>query len=157
MTITRVEVSPKQGEGMRDVRGDMVQRQLAADHNLIISNVRSAVGYLISSSISGEHISQRIDDIFTDPIIEQGYCNSPAFSDELLFAEPPELVITVGFKPGVTDNPGKAAQDGFQTLFPEATDRRFQRIFRMHSMAYLLKQMPTTSLQACITTSSKKQ
>jgi phosphoribosylformylglycinamidine synthase II len=121
MTITRVEVSPKQGEGMRDVRGDMVQRQLAADHNLAISSVRSAVGYLISSSITSEHIAQRIDDIFTDPIIEQGYCNTPAFSDEILFAEPPELVITVGFKPGVTDNPGKAAQDGFQTLFPEAT------------------------------------
>jgi phosphoribosylformylglycinamidine synthase II len=120
MTITRVEVSPKQGEGMRDVRGDVVQRQLASDHKLIVAQVRSAVGYLIQSSISSEQIAQRIDDIFTDPIIEQGYCNQPAFSDELLFSQTPELVITVGFKPGVTDNPGKAAQDGFQTLFPEA-------------------------------------
>ena len=122
MTITRVEVSPKQGEGMRDVRGDVVQRQLASDHNILVTEVRSAVGYLIQTSISSEQIAQRIDDIFTDPIIEQGYCNHPAFSDEHLFAETPELVITVGFKPGVTDNPGKAAQDGFQTLFPEATN-----------------------------------
>ena len=27
-------------------------------------------------------------------------------------------MISVGFKPGVTDNPGKAALDGFTTLFP---------------------------------------
>ena len=26
------------------------------------------------------------------------------------------MVITIGFKPGVTDNPGKAALDGFRTI-----------------------------------------
>ena len=29
-------------------------------------------------------------------------------------------MISVGFKPGVTDNPGKAALDGFRTIFPDA-------------------------------------
>ena len=120
MVITRVEVTPKQGEGMRDVRGDVIQRQLEIDYNINIEAVRSSVGFLIQSSISSEHINHRIDDLFTDPIIEQGYCNQPAFSDEQLFPIVPDAVITIGFKPGVTDNPGKAAQDGFQTIFPEA-------------------------------------
>ncbi len=29
--------------------------------------------------------------------------------------------MSIGFKPGVTDNPGKAALDGFQTVFPEVS------------------------------------
>ena len=32
------------------------------------------------------------------------------------------MVVTIGFKPGVTDNPGKAALDGFRTIFPNAGD-----------------------------------
>ena len=30
------------------------------------------------------------------------------------------MVVTIGFKAGVTDNPGKAALDGFLTIFPDA-------------------------------------
>ena len=30
------------------------------------------------------------------------------------------MVVTIGFKPGVTDNPGKAALDAFRTIFPDA-------------------------------------
>ena len=35
------------------------------------------------------------------------------------FSETPEAVITVGFKPGVTDNRASAALDGFTTIFPD--------------------------------------
>ena len=65
-----------------------------------------------------------MDDLFADPIIEQGATNTILLTTEL-FDSAPDAVITVGFKPGVTDNPGKAATDGFQTLFPRtaALDR----------------------------------
>ena len=39
--------------------------------------------------------------------------------DQNFFPIPPSLTVTVGFKPGVTDNPGAAANDGFKVLFPE--------------------------------------
>ena len=69
--VVRVEATPKLGDGMRDVRGDSVKRQLAADHNIEIDSVRSIVGFLISSEITSEQVSERADDIFADPIIEE--------------------------------------------------------------------------------------
>ena len=118
MNITRVEVTPKQGEGLRDVRGDVVRRQLLADHGIKVGDVRSIVGFLISSSISSEEIANRADDLFADPIIEFSCTNELFIANTGLFNNSPDAVISVGFKPGVTDNPGAAALDGFRTLFP---------------------------------------
>ena len=122
MPVTRVEITPRQGEGMRDVRGDVVRRQLMADHGIQIGEVRSICGYLIAGETSAEEISPRVDDLFADPIIEVGETNTILLSTPLFST--PEVAITVGFKPGVTDNPGKAATDGFKTLFPDDTDAR---------------------------------
>ena len=118
MNITRVEVTPKEGEGLRDVRGDVVRRQLLADYGIEVSKIRSIVGFLISSSISPEEIENRADDLFADPIIEYSCTNELFIANTELFKNSPDAVISVGFKPGVTDNPGAAALDGFKTLFP---------------------------------------
>ena len=48
----RIEVTPLQTEGMRDVLGDVVQRQLFADHGIDVGMVRSIRGYLIRSTYS---------------------------------------------------------------------------------------------------------
>ena len=84
MPMTRVEVTPRQGEGMRDVRGDVVRRQLAADHNIHVPEVRSVYGFLVNGETPPETIAARIDDLFADPIIEQGAVTSCSPS-ELLF------------------------------------------------------------------------
>ena len=120
--VVRVEATPKLGDGMRDVRGDSVKRQLAADHNIEIDSVRSVVGFLISSEITSEQVSERADDVFADPIIEESATDSLHLNNKELFSIEPDMVITIGFKPGVTDNPGKAALDGFRTIFPDAGD-----------------------------------
>ena len=120
MSVTRVEVTPKQGDGMRDVRGDVVRRQLAADHGIEVGDVRSVVGFLVKSDVSSEQIAQRIDDLFADPVIENGFANTLVFSNNEIFPMNPDAAITIGFKPGVTDNPGKAALDGFRTIFADA-------------------------------------
>ena len=108
---------------MRDVRGDVVRRQLKADHGIDVAHVRSICGYLINGETPHERIAERVDDLFADPIIEQGATNTILLTTEL-FDDAPDAVITVGFKPGVTDNPGKAATDGFQTLFPMDSDAK---------------------------------
>ena len=119
MAITRVEVTPKQGPGMRDVRGDVVRRQLAADHGISATEVRSIVGFLIKSDIDADSISARANDLFADPIIEDVGTNTLLMSNQEYFPTVPSAVVTVGFKAGVTDNPGTAALDGFRTIFPE--------------------------------------
>ena len=118
--VVRVEATPKTGEGMRDVRGNSVKRQLQADHGIEIEEVRSIVGFLIESEIESEQVSSRADDIFADPIIEESTTDSLHLSNKELFSDEPDIVVTIGFKPGVTDNPGKAALDGFRTIFPNA-------------------------------------
>ena len=121
MQITRVEATPKSGEGLRDVRGDVVRRRLKADHNINLDQVRSIVGFLINSDIDSNSISERADDLFADPIIEYSTTNQTFLQSKEIFETKPEIVISVGFKPGVTDNPGKAALDGFRTIFPNAS------------------------------------
>ena len=121
MQITRVEATPKSGEGLRDVRGDVVRRRLKADHNIDFSEVRSIVGFLINSDIDSTLISERADDLFADPIIEHSTINQTFLQSQEIFSSTPDIVISVGFKPGVTDNPGKAALDGFRTIFPSAS------------------------------------
>ena len=118
--VVRVETTPKIGDGMKDVRGDSVKRQLAADHNIEIGSVRSIVGFLISSEISADEVDSRADDVFADPIIEESATDSLHLENKELFSQEPDMVVTIGFKPGVTDNPGKAALDGFRTIFPDA-------------------------------------
>ena len=121
MQITRVEATPKSGEGLRDVRGDVVRRRLQADYGITFSEVRSIVGFLINSDIDSSSISERADDLFADPIIEHSTLNQTFLESKEIFESTPDAVISVGFKPGVTDNPGKAALDGFRTIFPDAS------------------------------------
>ena len=121
MTVhdVRIEVTPLQTEGMRDVRGDVVRRQLIADHGIDVGIVRSICGYLIRSKYDASTITPRVQDIFSDPIIEFGAVDIGVIHDSTFFPQTPSLSVTVGFKPGVTDNPGAAANDGFQVLFPD--------------------------------------
>ena len=120
MNVVRVEATPKSGEGLRDVRGDVVRRRLKADHNINLDQVRSIVGFLINSDIDSNSISERADDLFADPIIEYSTTNQTFLQSKEIFETKPDIVISVGFKPGVTDNPGKAALDGFRTIFPNS-------------------------------------
>jgi len=119
--ITRVEVTPRTGKEMRDVRGDLLRRRLESDHNCKVTTIRSIMGYLIKSDISSKEIDKRVEDLFSDPIIEHSFTNENALSDNELFSEEPDAVVSIGFKPGVTDNPGTAALDGFKTIFPNTS------------------------------------
>ena len=121
MHVTRVEATPKSGPGLRDVRGDVVRRQLSADHNLELMGVKTIVGFLINSDVPHTEIAARADDLFADPIIEHSITNQSFLGNNEIFSQTPDAVVSVGFKPGVTDNPGKAALDGFRTIFPNAS------------------------------------
>ena len=116
--VQQIEVTPKVGGGLRDVRGDTIKNQLKNDHNLDILEVRSIMGYQINLELNDEQLNKSVEELFTDPIIEIGSFNTSLLDNPEAFSELPEAVITVGYKPGVTDNRATAAQDGFATLFP---------------------------------------
>jgi phosphoribosylformylglycinamidine synthase len=90
-----------------------------ADHGIEVSEVRSITGFLIKSSVPSSDISERVNDLFSDPIIEDAVTDTLFLTSPLHFPIAPDAAITVGFKPGVTDNPGSAAYDGFRTIFTQ--------------------------------------
>ena len=148
MQVTRVEATPKSGDGLRDVRGDVVRRRLQADHGFIFSDAWSIVGFLINSDITSERINQRADDLFADPIIEHSLTNRTFLQEKAIYDTIPDAVISVGFKPGVTDNPGKAALDGFFTIFPKLDPiQTYLPISLMLSMVLMAKQLLNLLLQ----------
>ena len=120
MHDVRVEVTPRIDGQAVDVRGNVVKARLLQDLDLNVERVRSICGFVVRSPLDATALGERVDDLFVDPIIEVGRLGSAWLSDDALFPETPDLVITVGFKPGVTDNAGSAALDGLRTLFPEA-------------------------------------
>ena len=71
MQVSRIEVTPRLMEGMKDVRGDVIRRQMAQDLSIEVVDVRSIVGYLVNSDINQHDIYARVEDIFCDPIIER--------------------------------------------------------------------------------------
>ncbi len=121
MVTRRIEVLPRIGGAFIDSRGESIQRQLSKDHGVVIGTVRSTLGYLIEGESNTEHLEQAAHDLFSDPIIEDVVIDS-SFVSEGAFPSDPEISILIGFKPGVTDNRGQAAIDGYRTLFPECAD-----------------------------------
>ena len=120
MHDVRVEVTPRLDGQAVDVRGNVVKARLMHDLDLDVAQVRSICGYVVRSPLNAKALGERVDDLFVDPIIESGLLGSAWLGDSTMFPDAPELVITIGFKPGVTDNAGSAALDGLRTLFPEA-------------------------------------
>ncbi|DAC09567.1 MAG TPA: hypothetical protein D7I09_05625, partial [Candidatus Poseidoniales archaeon] len=120
MHDVRVEVTPRLDGQSVDVRGNVVKARLMQDLELDVAQVRSICGFVVRSPMPTDVLGERVDDLFVDPIIEVGRLASAWLDDDTLFPDAPDLVVTIGFKPGVTDNAGSAALDGLRTLFPEA-------------------------------------
>ncbi|MAH98985.1 MAG: phosphoribosylformylglycinamidine synthase [Euryarchaeota archaeon] len=115
------EVTTKDLDGLPDARGERVRSMLKADHGIEVSKVRVILGYQVISNISDSDAQSLIYDLFADPVIEVGSLNFRLLDE---FPKPPDAVIQVGFKPGVTDNPAQAGLDGLMTLFPEQSALR---------------------------------
>ena len=115
------EVTTRELAGLPDSRGESVRSMLSADHGIEVSMIRVVLGYQVSADISDEEAETLVYDLFADPIIETGATDSPLLDR---FPEPPEAAVQIGYKPGVTDNPGQAGLDGLTTLFPRHSSGR---------------------------------
>ena len=113
-----VEVTIKEDPGLPDSRGNAIKNMLLMDHQININQVRVSLKYDIKGVISKSQLNRSVYDLFADPIIEFALANNLLLDSEEIFPQSPDLVIQVGFKPGVTDNAAHAALDGFKTLFP---------------------------------------
>ena len=118
MSENFVEVTIKENTQLPDSRGNAIKEMLLMDHQLNINHVRVSLKYHIIGDLSKLQLNKSVYELFADPIIEFGVANRLLLDSKEIFPKSPDLVIQVGFKPGVTDNAAHAALDGFNTLFP---------------------------------------
>ena len=115
------EVTNRDLDGLPDARGESVRAMLAADHGIEVVAVRVILGYQVQTNLAEAEADSMVQDLFVDPIIECGARLTRLLDN---FPEAPEVAIQIGYKPGVTDNPGQAGLDGLLTLFPHHSEAK---------------------------------
>ncbi len=104
--VHRIEIGYR--PGVKDARGDGAAGQIRAFLGLPVETVRTRAVLKIDAELSADE-AEAVREEFTDPVIEvsaTGRLEAPAF----------EWLITVGFKPGVTDNVGRTAKTAIEDI-----------------------------------------
>lgn len=122
----RIEISPLRK--WRDSRGSGIQQQITDFLNLNIAEVWTRDVYTISADISDEQASA-VAKALTNPVLQNGVVG------ETLPAGNCAFLVSVGFKPGVTDNVGRSAKEAVSDIIGR-TLRDDEKIFS--SVEYML-------------------
>lgn len=103
----RVEVGLK--EGIRDARGERVKREIREHLGIQLDQVKTIDVYTIDADLSQQEVEAAAKGPFSDPVIQNYAINRP-------IAGQFDILIEVGFRPGVTDNIGRTSREAIQYL-----------------------------------------
>lgn len=92
-----------------DVRGERVCRDVRRHLGVELTSVRTQDVYTIDAGLSADEVHAAAYGPFCDPVIQDVVVNDLLHPDF-------DLLIEVGFRPGVTDNPGRTAKEALQYL-----------------------------------------
>ena len=95
--------------GVKDARGERVQKELKEHLGLNVKAVRTLDVYTVDTRLSNEEVEQVAAGPFSDPVIQEYAINKPLADDF-------DMLIEVGYRPGVTDNTGRTAKEAIQYL-----------------------------------------
>lgn len=109
----RIEVGLK--DGVRDARGERVRREIAEHLGIHLEGVRTIDVYTVDADLSREQVKAAAEGPFSDPVIQHAAIDSP-------LAEDFDMLIEVGFRPGVTDNVGRTAKEALRYLLGRPLD-----------------------------------
>ena len=99
---------------VKDARGERVLRELREHLGLSLQSIRTLDVYTVDAALSDSEIEQAAAGPFSDPVIQEYAVNRPLAADF-------DILIEVGYRPGVTDNTGRTAKEAIQYL----TGRKF--------------------------------
>jgi len=123
----RIEVALK--DGVRDPRGERVKHEILKHLGIDLLSVRTLDVYTIDTVLSADELQQAANGPLCDPIVQHVAIDQPLASDF-------DVLIEVGYRPGVTDNAGRTAREAIQYI----TGRRFAPSEAVYtSVQYLLK------------------
>ena len=103
----RVEVGYR--DGVRDPRGERVVRDALELTGIHLETVRTVSVYTVDVDLNGDQLTRIASGPFTDPVIQEYSIGSP-------LPRHFDILIEVGFKPGVTDNVGRSAGEAVSQL-----------------------------------------
>ena len=89
--------------GIHDAFGSSTAKKIRDYLEIPVQRVQTRALFLVEADLTGEQVDTAARELFCNPVI-QGYR-----IDKNLDGEPFDLSITVGFRPGVTDNVGHTA------------------------------------------------
>ena len=96
-------------DGVKDARGERVQRELKEHLHIDLHSIRTLDVYTLDAALSDEEVERAAAGPFSDPVIQEYAINQPLASSF-------DMLIEVGFRPGVTDNPGRTAKEAIEYL-----------------------------------------
>ena len=96
-------------DGVKDARGERIRHELKDHLGIELASVRTLDVYTVAAALSEEEIRAAADGPFSDPVIQEVSVNRPLACQF-------DMLIEVGFRPGVTDNAGRTAQEAVQYL-----------------------------------------
>ncbi|MBD1399122.1 phosphoribosylformylglycinamidine synthase subunit PurS [Pelovirga terrestris] len=105
--IWKIIVGPK--AGVTDARGNRVQKDISEHLGIELESVRTHDVYTVDATLTEADIERAAQGPFSDPVIQDVAVNQPLTNDY-------DMLIEVGFRPGVTDNTGRTAKEAIQYL-----------------------------------------
>ena len=105
--IWKIVVGPK--KGVVDARGARVHKDIGEHLGIDLFSVRSHDVYTIAADLPLDEVERVALGPFSDPVIQDVAINEPLTRDY-------DMLIEVGFRPGVTDNTGRTAREAIQYL-----------------------------------------
>jgi len=116
-------------DGVRDPRGERVRREIREHLGIELESVRTLDVYTVDAVLSADELQQVANGPLCDPVVQQVAVDRPLAGDF-------DILIEVGFRPGVTDNAGRTAREAVQYI----TGRKFAADEAVYtSVQYLLK------------------
>lgn len=116
-------------DDVKDPRGERVRREIREHLGIELEQVRTLDVYTVDADLSEAEVEAAAAGPLSDPVIQRYAVNRPLARDF-------DVLIEVGFRPGVTDNVGRTAREAIQYL----TGRPFAAGEAVYtSVQYLLK------------------
>ncbi len=122
---------------VRDARGERVRREIREHLGVELTSVRTLDVYTVDAQLTDAEVAAAASGPFSDPVIQEVAINRPLAHDF-------DVLIEVGFRPGVTDNVGRTAREAIQYQ----TGRRFAAGEGVYTSVQYLLSGPVTVADA---------
>ncbi|MBF0240654.1 MAG: phosphoribosylformylglycinamidine synthase [SAR324 cluster bacterium] len=95
---------------LTDPKGIKTKKQIQTDLGYAVETIRTLSAYKFDhAQLEPEKVSQLCETVLKDPVLHESRVNE-YFGDEIPF----DWYIEIGFRPGVTDNEGRTAQEALE-------------------------------------------